>query len=107
MIRAFENAFARWGTAVCVEHGGVRTQTRAFLQPVLREQAGEPFAVTPLGAAEERMWRYLGPAAVDVAMGDVVTALGQRYRVRRAAEETVADETAYQWALLVPEEAAV
>lgn len=107
MTRAFEEAVARWGLPATVEHGGESVQTRAFLQPLRREQVKEPFSVTPLGAAEERLWRYLGSAETAIAMGDVVTAAGRRYRVRSAAEEYLGGSVAYRWALLVPEEAAV
>ena len=107
MKKLFESVFERCGEPVCIERRGESWETKAVIQPVRRERVEEPFTVTPLGAAEERIWRYLGPAETPVAMGDLVRWNGKAYRVRNAAAVHALGETAYHWALLVPEEESV
>ena len=100
MRKALDEAFERYGLLAEVLHGGEAQETKAFLQPVTRETGEEPFSVTPLGAADEHCWRYLGPAAVEIAMGDRVRCRGKSYIVRDAAEVYAGEEIAYRWAAL-------
>lgn len=95
-------AFDRYGADICVEHAGELVQTRGFVQPLTRETNEAPFSVAPLGAVDERCWRYLGRACV--AEGDAVVFLGVRYTVRRAAAVPVGGEIAYYQAVLHIEE---
>ena len=92
--------FERYGGAVTVHHAGTDTQTRALIQPLRKESGDEPFSVAPLGAADERVWRYLGPRGVCVEMGDCVSFGTEDYVVRSAAAVYVGDETAYYRAIL-------
>ena len=103
MTRMLRETFERYGGTATVSHAGIDTQTKAFIQPLTRESNAEPFSVAPLGAVEERCWRYLGCACVE--MGDSVTFDGACYAVRNAAAVYVGDEIAYYWAVLHPEEA--
>lgn len=95
-------AFDRYGAEICVEHAGETVQTRGFVQPLMRQTNEAPFSMEPLGAVDERCWRYLGRACVEE--GDTVTFLGVRYTVRRAAAVPVGDEIAYYEAVLHIEE---
>ena len=104
MKQALSEAFVRYGMSVAVTHGEKKTQTKAFLQPVKRENGEEPFSVTPLGAVSDECWRYLGPAETAVTMGDRVICGGRQYVVRRAAPFYAGGEIAYYWAILHPEE---
>ena len=104
MKKALNEAFACCGMSVSVLHGGKVTQTKAFLQLVKKENGDEPFSVTALGAADERCWRYLGPADVAIAMGDEVQHGEKRYVVRAAGPFFVGEEIAYYWAMLHPKE---
>ena len=99
--------FERYGSAITVHHGDVDTAVKAFIQPITRESGDEPFSVAPLGAAEERCWRYLGPGDVCVTMGDRVSFGAEGYVVRSAAAVYVGDEVAYYWATLHGEEESV
>ena len=96
--------FERYGSAVSVHHGDTETQTRSLIQPLRKESKEEPFSVAPLGAVEERVWRYLGPRDVCVEMGDHVSFGAEDYVVRNAAAVYVGDEVAYYWAMLHREE---
>ena len=107
MKEQMQQTFSRYGCTVSVIHGGQTTETKALIQPLTAMRPEEPITVTPLGAADERCLRYLGPAAVCVEMGDSVTFDGVRYVVRNAAAVYVGNEIAYYWAILHPEEAAV
>lgn len=95
-------AFDRYGAEICVEHAGETVQTRGFVQPLMRRRNEAPFSMAPLGAVDERCWRYLGRACVEE--GDMVIFLGVRYTVRRAAAVPVGDEIVYYEAVLHIEE---
>ena len=107
MTEMLSAVFERYGSAVTVHHAGTDTQTRAFIQPLRKESKDEPFSVAPLGAVEERVWRYLGPREVCVEMGDHASFHAEEYVVRSAAAVYVGDEVAYYWATLHPEEESV
>ena len=104
MKQALSEAFVRYGMSVAVTHGEKKTQTKAFLQPVKRENGEEPFSVTPLGAVSAECWRYLGPAEVEIAMGDLVQSGAREYVVRAAAPFYAGEEIVYYWAMLHPKE---
>lgn len=107
MTEMLDTVFEQYGSTVTVHHGETDTQTRAMIQPLRKESKDEPFSVAPLGAVEERVWRYLGPRDVCVEMGDHVSFGTQDYVVRSAAAVYVGDEAAYYWATLHPEEESV
>lgn len=104
MKQALSEAFVRYGMSVAVTHGEKKTQTKAFLQPVKRENGEEPFSVTPLGAVSDECWRYLGSAEVEIAMGDLVQSGAREYVVRAAAPFYASEEVVYYWAILHPKE---
>ena len=104
MKRALSEAFARYGMSVSVLHGGEMAETKAFLQLVKRENGEEPFSVTPLGAVSDECWRYLGPAEVEIAMGDLVQSGAREYVARAAAPFYASEEIVYYWAMLHPKE---
>lgn len=105
MRNRMQTAFERYGLSVSVIHTGQTVQTKAFIQPLTKESKEEPFSVAPLGAVEERCWRYLGPASVRVEMGDRVRCGSECYVARSAAAVYFGEETAYYWAVLHREEA--
>lgn len=104
MKRLLSEAFERYGMTAVVTHGEETAETKAFVQPIKRESGGEPFSVAPLGAVSEQCWRYLGPANVEIAMGDFVQYGEKRYVVRAAGPFYVGEEIAYYWAMLHPKE---
>lgn len=100
-----QTTFERYGLSVSVTHAGQTVQTKAFIQPLTKESKEEPFSVAPLGAVDERCWRYLGPASVRVEMGDRVRCGSECYVARNAAAVYFGDEVAYYRAVLRREEA--
>lgn len=105
MKKMLSEAFERYGMSAEVRRGENAVQTKAFVQPLRRESGEEPFSVTVLGAVSEQCWRYLGPAEVEIEMGDRVVWGGTQYVVRRAAPFYAGEEIVYYWAILHPEEA--
>lgn len=75
MKAQLERIMARYGqtAALVPRDGGVTREVRAFIQPVLKEQAEPPVAVTPLGPVSEHRWLYIGPSGVPVMPGDRIT----------------------------------
>lgn len=104
MRQALGEAFARYGRAAEIRRGEETQETRAFLQPMLREGEDEPLAATPLGAKEEQRWRYLGPAEAEVRMGDRVICGERMFVALRAQAFYAGEEILYHWAVLAPEE---
>ena len=97
---------ARYGAAVTVEHEGEAAQGLAFVQPLRKETRKEPFSVGPLGAVEERCWRYLGQAELPLQGGDRVIFEGKSYEVRRAEAVYIGAAVSHYWAILDREEKA-
>lgn len=79
---------------------GAETVVRAFLQPLLKEAKEPPAAVTPLGAADERRWLYIGPAAPEPRPGDELLCNGRRFVAQEAAAVCFRQETLYSRAIL-------
>ena len=100
MTETFARILRRYGQSVTVNGG----QTRAFVQPGRERAKAAPFAVTPLGAVSDECWRYLGPAEVEIAMGDLVQSGSREYVVRAAAPFYASEEIVYYWAMLHPKE---
>lgn len=101
-----ETAFERFGLAVRITQGETVRETRAFVQPFMRESGDEPFTATPIGAADGHVWRYLGPAEVVLTMGARIACRSGSYIVRDTAAVYLGEEVLYRWAMLAPEESA-
>lgn len=106
MKEKLETVFERFGLAVRVTQGETVRETHAFVQPMTRESGEEPFTATPVGAADGHVWRYLGPAEVELRMGDRLTCRSGSYVVRDTAAMYLGEEALYRWAMLAPEEKA-
>lgn len=72
--------------------------TRAFVQPEREQDKAAPFAVTPIGAVDDRDWVYLGQRAV--APGDRVETEEGAFTVRSARPARLGGEVVYWWAAL-------
>lgn len=104
MKELLSEAFVHCGMSVEVRRGEDTVQIKAFVQPLRRESGEEPFSVTALGAVSEQCWRYLGPADIEIAMGDFVQCGEKRYVVRAAGPFYMGEEIVYYWAMLHPKE---
>lgn len=80
--------------------GGEALETRAFLQPLLKERDTLPVAVTPLGPVSEQRWLYIGRAGVEIRAGDRMTCGEMRLVVQEVRDIYWRDEMLYRRAVL-------
>ena len=102
MTGALRRLMNRYGqeTVIAAANGAV-WRGRAFVQPVLgRGQETPERTPTPLGVAQERKYRYIGPPEAALSRGDGVEAMGRRFLVRAAEPVYVGDQVNHWWALL-------
>ena len=103
MTETVKGAFERYGARCEIERKGERIAVRAFLQPVTRETWDEPMGMGPLGAVDERIWRYIGEGSVALFEGDTLIFEGERYRVRRTEAVYAGQKLIYRWAAVSKE----
>lgn len=98
MKRQIQEILRRFGQTVTLRQAAGEQTCRAFLQPV--EKSGEQAVseMTPLGALDQRLWLYLGDAAVEAE--DRILWNGKTFRVRSSRPWCVGAETLYWWAAL-------
>ena len=94
MTETFARILRRYGQRAAVNGG----ETRAFLQPVRERAKAAPFAVTPLGAVDDRIWLYLG--GMELKPGDRVETEDGAFTARSCQPVRLGDETVYWWAAL-------
>ena len=102
MRARLERIMERYGQAVELvpRDGGDVREVRAFVQPLLKEQAEPPVAVTPLGPVCEERWLYIGPAGTAVSAGDQVGCGGERFAAQESRFVYWQDEILYRRAVL-------
>lgn len=102
MRRMADGIFRQYGTSMGVTHGGTAKQIKGFFQPV-RSKSWQSLvnAATPLGEIPRGQYVYIGPAGVEVAIGDELTVGGRGYLFRRVEPYYYGDETVYIWGLCV------
>lgn len=102
MKARLERAMERYGqTVTLVPRDGSETQeVRAFLQPILKEQAEPPVAVTPLGPVCEHRWLYIGKAGVEIKVGDRMSCGGTQLVVQESQPVYWQDNVLYRRAIL-------
>ena len=103
MTELIRKAIDRYGRNITVVLGGKENPARGFIQPVTREKFGESSVAGPLGAVDERCWRYIGCAGTPVEPGDTILCGGSTFHVHSAAAEYAGDEISHYWAALVKE----
>ena len=103
MTEKIKTAFLRYAPQCEIERENEKIAVRAFIQPITKETWDEPFSVGVLGAVDERIWRYLGQAEVEIREGDKVRLGGECYRVRRAAAVMAGDKVTHHWAVVTKE----
>lgn len=74
---------------------------KAFLQAMEEAGKAEPYAVSPLGFADDRRWRCVTRMAVDD--GDRVAFQGRSFRVRNARAVYLGGELCHYEAILTAE----
>ena len=103
MRSRFEALVRQFGQDVTLEgRDGQLRQTRAFVQPALRQRETIPASLTPLGAVSRDRWLYLGPAGEALSPGDRVSLDGLALTVQECRQVPWKNEVLYLWAVLHP-----
>ena len=102
MKARLEQAIERYGQIVSLtpRDGREPLEIRAFVQPLLKELAEPPVAVTPLGPVSEHRWLYIGRADVEIMVGDRISCRRMRLAVQEVRPVYWRDEVLYQRAIL-------
>ena len=101
MTEILERILKAYGQRVTVTQGGETAEGRAFLQAMEETGKAEPYAVSPLGFADDRRWRCISRAAL--ADGDRLDFAGRRFRVRNARAVYLGGELCHYEAVLTAE----
>ena len=102
MTEAFDGILRARGRTVCLRHGAEKTEVRAFVQMIRKQETDAPEEDTEFGAADLRRWLYIGPKEQALQAGDTVSFDGADYVAQNAAAVYVGGEKSHWWAILRP-----
>ena len=97
MRNLLEAILRRYGQELTVNGDST---VRAFLQPVTDHTKVSPYTVTPLGTVDDRLWIYLGTAAINP--GDIVVRGDGSFTVQNSEPVGTGTELQHWWAVLAP-----
>ena len=102
MRRMVDGILRQYGTSMTLEQGSGTVSVKGFFQPV-RSKSWQSMVdlATPLGEFPREQHVYIGPAAVEVRDGDVLTVGEKSYFLRRVELYYYGDEALYTWGLCV------
>ena len=100
-MSGMERILERYGQSVTLKNKDGEQEIRAFLQPEKAREEGVPGTVTPIGWVDDRLWSYIGLAAVEP--GDIIRQGDTAYRVRSSRAYWLGDQVHHWWALLETE----
>ena len=102
MKTLIESILQGYGSLVTVRDGQSARTFRALVQPVTEKgwQATRKVIET-LGKIQKGQYVYIGPADLELCVGQRIEAQGQAFIVRRCETRYLADEAVFAWALLV------
>ena len=102
MKQIVEQMMGKYGRTVTVEHGGVKTGVKAFLQPVnAKVERLAMVQMGPLGRESRAQFVYMGPAEPALAADDRLEADGVGYQVRSTQLVYGGEGPVYCWAMCV------
>ena len=101
MTELLERILWAYGQTVTLTHAGETAEGKAVLQAMEEAGKAEPYAVSPLGFADDRRWRCVTRMAVDD--GDRVAFHGRSFRVRNARAVYLGGELCHYEAILTAE----
>ncbi len=104
MMDWVREVLARYGQETVVRTAEGETTVRAFLQPVAEKREQVPGTMTAIGWIDERLWLYLGQAAVSE--GDTVRWKDMSFRVRSGRPYYIGETMTHWWAALEREKEA-
>ena len=100
-MSGMERILERYGQSVTLKNKDGEQKIRAFLQPEKAREEGVPGTITPIGWVDDRLWSYIGLAAVEP--GDIIRQGNTAYRVRSSRAYWLGDQVHHWWALLETE----
>ena len=107
MRRRMKAILDAYGPTVVWRREGGEQEGRAFVQPILTKRERSMWMQTPLGAADQRRWVYIGRGEEPVAAGERLCCQGKVFLVREAIPVCLEDGAPlYWWATLVREKEA-
>ena len=95
-MSGMERILERYGQSVTLKNKDGEQEIRAFLQPEKARTETVPGEQTPIGWVDERLWSYIGLAAVEP--GDIIRQGNTAYRAY-----WLGDQVHHWWALLETE----
>lgn len=100
MQQMLEKIFRCHGSTITVNRGAESWALQGFLQPVNSTAKQNMLAeASPLGTVPTGQYVFIGPAAPEILAGDMLTAQGEVYLLRRAEILWQGDTPLYQWGL--------
>ena len=100
-MSAMQELLRRYGQSATLKNPAGEKMIRAFLQPEKARTETVPGEQTPIGWVDERLWSYIGLAAVEP--GDIIRQGNTAYRVRSSRAYWLGDQVHHWWALLETE----
>lgn len=100
-MSGMERILEWYGQSVTLKNTDGEQEIRAFLQPEKARTETVPGEQTPIGWVDERLWSYIGLAAVEP--GDIIRQGNTAYRVRSSRAYWLGDQVHHWWALLETE----
>ena len=101
MTELLERILRAYGQTVTLTHAGETAEGKAFLQAMEETGKAEPYAVSPLGFADDRRWRCITRMALED--GARVAFQGRSFRVRNARAVYLGGELCHYEAVLTAE----
>lgn len=93
-----QEVLTRYGQAVVLETAEGKISAQALLQPVTERREQADGAVTEIGRADGRLWRYLGREKVEP--GDTLEWDGMAFQVRSSRPYYIGEALSHWWASL-------
>ena len=100
-MSAMQELLRRYGQSATLKNPAGEKTILVFLQPEKARTETVPGEQTPIGWVDERLWSYIGLAAVEP--GDIIRQGDTAYRVRSSRAYWLGDQVHHWWALLETE----
>ena len=101
MTEVLERILRAYGQSVTLTRAGETAEAKAFLQAMEEAGKAEPYAVSPLGFADDRRWRCI--TRLTLLDGDGLRFGARTFRVRSAWAVYLGGELCHYEAILTAE----
>ena len=102
MHHIVDKIFAKWGSEMLLEKGGIRRPFRALLQHSgSKSWQNMQKQFSPIGRVSTGQYVFIGPAEPSAATGDMLVMDGVVYELRRVESVKFGNKIVYRWGLCV------